>query len=48
MNSPLPYKNQHMTKPYTGPRIFMDSLARPKCRWEDNIKMGFQEIGLEV
>ena len=22
-------------------------LARPRCRWEDNIKMDFQEVGCE-
>jgi hypothetical protein len=22
-------------------------LGRPKCRWEDNIKMGLQDIGWE-
>ena len=24
------------------------SLCRPRCRWEDNIKMYFKEIDLEV
>ena len=23
-------------------------LGRPRCRWEDNIKMYFQEVGLRV
>jgi hypothetical protein len=23
------------------------SLRRPRCRWEDNIKMDLREIGLE-
>jgi hypothetical protein len=23
----------------------MRSLGRPRCRWEDNIKMGLKEIG---
>ena len=22
-------------------------LGRPRCRWEDNIKMGLQEVGCE-
>jgi len=24
------------------------SLGRPRCRWEDNIKMDFQELGCGV
>jgi len=23
------------------------SLGRPKCRWEDNIKIDFQEVGCD-
>jgi hypothetical protein len=23
------------------------SLGRPRCRWEDNIKMDFREIGID-
>jgi hypothetical protein len=23
-------------------------LGRPRCRWEDNIKMGLQEVGCRV
>ena len=23
-------------------------LGRPRCRWEDNIKIDLQEVGLEV
>jgi hypothetical protein len=26
----------------------MSALRRPRCRWEDNIKMDIQEVGCEV
>ena len=35
---------KHLTGTPTGKR----PLGRPKCRWEDNIKMDLEEIGINA
>jgi hypothetical protein len=38
-------KNRGVYRVLVGKPEEKKSLGRPRCRWEDNIKMDFQEVG---